>query len=133
MDCPVCKNEPMIVLELNEVEIDYCLSCKGIWLDAGELELLLDSSTETVEFLNSFTIDDQTKEKKLKCPICNKKMEKILVTGDKKVQIDKCKSNHGIWFDSGELEEILEIGSFGKDDKVLILLKDMFGKKSIIV
>ena len=129
MDCPVCKNEPMIVLELNEVEIDYCLSCKGIWLDAGELELLLDSSTETIEFLNSFTIDDQTKEKKLKCPICNKKMEKILVIGDKKVRIDKCKANHGIWFDSGELEDILKMASFGKDDKVLILLKDMFGKK----
>lgn len=130
MDCPVCKNEPMIVLELNEVEIDYCLSCKGIWLDAGELELLLDSSTETIDFLNSFTIDDQTKEKKLKCPVCNKKMEKILVNGDQKIRIDKCKFNHGIWFDSGELEDILEMGSLGKDDKVLVLLKDMFGKKT---
>jgi len=129
VDCPICKNEPMIVLELNEVEIDYCLNCKGIWLDAGELELLLGSSTETEEFLNSFNIDDQTKEKKLKCPICNKKMEKTLVIGDKKVRIDKCKANHGIWFESGELEDILKMASFGKDDKILILLKDMFGKK----
>ena len=129
MDCPVCKNEPMIVLELNEVEIDYCLNCKGIWLDAGELELLLGSSTENEEFLNSFNIDDQKKEKKLKCPICNKKMEKTLVIGDKKVRIDKCKANHGIWFESGELEDILKMASFGKDDKILILLKDMFGKK----
>ena len=48
MDCPVCKNEPMIVLELNDVEIDYCLSCKGIWLDTGELELLLESSAKTL-------------------------------------------------------------------------------------
>jgi len=129
VDCPICKNEPMIVLELNEVEIDYCLNCKGIWLDAGELELLLGSSTETEEFLNSFNIDDQTKERKLKCPICNKKMEKTLVIGDKKVRIDKCKANHGIWFESGELEDILKMASFGKDDKILILLKDMFGKK----
>ena len=131
MDCPVCKNEPMIVLELNEVEIDYCLSCKGIWLDAGELELLMGNQTETAEFLNSFTIDNQTTEKKLKCPICNKKMEKILVAGDKKVRIDKCKVNHGIWFDAGELEDILEMGSLGKDDKVLALLRDMFGKKKL--
>ena len=41
MDCPVCK-DAMIVMELNEVEIDHCLSCSGIWLDAGELELLLE-------------------------------------------------------------------------------------------
>ncbi len=40
MNCPVCK-EPMIVLELDEVEIDHCISCGGIWLDAGELELLI--------------------------------------------------------------------------------------------
>ena len=127
--CPVCKNEPMIVLELNEIEIDFCLSCEGIWLDAGELELLLGSSTETEEFLNSFTTEDQSKEKKLKCPICNKKMEKILIVGDRKVKIDKCKFNHGIWLDSGELEDILEMGKFGNDNKVLALLRDMLGKK----
>jgi len=40
MDCPVCKNA-MITLELEEVEIDHCTNCGGIWLDAGELELLL--------------------------------------------------------------------------------------------
>ncbi|MCK5051289.1 MAG: zf-TFIIB domain-containing protein [Candidatus Cloacimonetes bacterium] len=129
MDCPVCKNEPMIVLELNEVEIDYCLSCKGIWLDAGELELLLGSSTETVEFLNSFTSDDITKEKTHKCPICNKKMEKILVIGNRKVRIDKCKYNHGIWFDSGELEDILGMRKLDNKNKVLTLLNDMLGKK----
>ena len=39
MDCPACK-EPLIVLELNEVEIDNCVSCGGIWLDKGELERL---------------------------------------------------------------------------------------------
>ena len=129
MNCPVCKNEPMITLELNEVEIDYCLSCKGIWLDAGELELLLGSDVESTEFLNSFTPDTKSKEKKLKCPICNKKMEKVMVVGEKEITIDKCKNEHGIWFDAGELEDVLKMGTLGKDNKVLILLKDMFGKK----
>ena len=129
MNCPICKNEPMITLELNEVEIDYCLSCKGIWLDAGELELLLGSDVESTEFLNSFTPDTKSKEKKLKCPICNKKMEKVMVVGEKEITIDKCKNEHGIWFDAGELEDVLKMGTLGKDNKVLILLKDMFGKK----
>ena len=43
MQCPVC-NEAMIVLEYEQVEIDHCTSCKGIWLDAGELELLAEDS-----------------------------------------------------------------------------------------
>lgn len=129
MDCPICKNEPMIVLELNQVEIDYCLSCKGIWLDAGELELLLGSSMETMEFLNSFTVDNLTKEKKHKCPVCNKKMEKILVAGNRNVRVDKCKYKHGIWFDSGELEDILGMRKLDNKSKVLTLLNDMLGKK----
>ena len=37
MDCPVCKESAMITLELDDVEIDYCTQCEGIWLDAGEL------------------------------------------------------------------------------------------------
>ena len=41
MDCPVCRSA-MIVLEIEEVEIDYCTDCAGIWLDAGELEVLLE-------------------------------------------------------------------------------------------
>ena len=56
-------------------------------------------------------------------------MEKILVTGNRNVRIDKCKSNHGIWFDSGELEDILGMRKLDKNNKVLVLLKDMLGNK----
>jgi Zn-finger nucleic acid-binding protein len=121
----------MIILELKGVEIDYCLKCKGIWLDSGELELLLGNIEETQKFLNSFIVDTITSERKLKCPICSHKMEKILVGNDEKVRIDKCKSGDGIWFDEGELEEVLRMGTIGKNDKVYILLKDMFGKRVI--
>ena len=48
MECMVCQ-EPMIVLELDDIEIDYCVICAGIWLDAGELELLLEDSKEKWE------------------------------------------------------------------------------------
>ncbi len=131
MNCPVCCNEPMIVLELKGVEIDYCLNCKGIWLDSGELELLIGNDEETKEFLSSFVvIDTLTTERKVKCPICSKKMEKILVGDENKVRIDKCKNNDGLWFDSGELEEVLKISKLGKnDDKILVLLRDIFGQK----
>ena len=35
--CPHCE-EPLVAYELNGVEIDHCLTCRGTWLDAGELE-----------------------------------------------------------------------------------------------
>lgn len=128
MNCPVCE-EPMIVLELDEVEIDYCISCGGIWLDAGELELLLENSKEKDNLISSFALDKDSKENPRKCPICLKKMEKILCGTDMKISIDKCRNNEGIWFDTGELDEIIKMGSFDKNNKIVNLLEDMFGKK----
>ena len=118
MHCPLCR-EPMVVLELSEVEIDHCLSCGGIWLDSGELELLLEESEERDNFLCSFQKDKKNKEKKRKCPICLKKMDKVLCGIDQKVLIDNCRGEHGLWFDAGELEEVIKMGSFDKENKVL--------------
>ena len=61
MDCPVCKNA-MITLELEDVEIDHCLDCGGIWLDAGELELLLDEPEKARSLLESFSVDSKSAE-----------------------------------------------------------------------
>ncbi len=129
MNCPVCK-EPMIVLELNEIEIDHCISCRGIWLDAGELELLLEGSIEKDNLLSSFQIDKNVKEKNRKCPICLKRMEKVLCGTNEKILIDKCSNNEGIWFDLGELKQVIKMGSLDKNNRVLTLLKDMFGQKT---
>ena len=126
MDCPVCK-EAMITLELSEVEVDYCLACSGIWLDAGELEMLLDDSQKAKNLLDSFATARDCKEKPRKCPICLKKMEKIHVgCEDSKQLIDKCKKGDGLWFDKGELEDILKMGTFDEDNKVIKLLTDIF-------
>ena len=125
MICPVCEN-PMVVLELDQIEIDHCLHCGGIWLDAGELELLLDTD-EDRERLKSFLIeDDSVKEKKYPCPICNKKMTKVFVGEEKKILIDKCKKNHGLWLDKGELEDVIELSSQNREGKIIHLLKQMF-------
>jgi len=126
MDCPACK-EALIVLELEAVEIDHCIACKGIWLDEGELELLLEETAAKDEFLSSFELDKETGEKSRKCPICLKRMEKVLYGAEGRVRVDKCRRNHGIWFDRGELEDIISEASGVEENRVLKLLKDMFG------
>jgi uncharacterized protein len=45
MKCPSC-NETLLMSEKRGVEIDYCPNCRGIWLDRGELEKIMDSSAE---------------------------------------------------------------------------------------
>jgi len=41
MKCPNC-NETLLMTERNHIEIDYCPSCRGVWLDKGELDKMLD-------------------------------------------------------------------------------------------
>ena len=128
MLCPACGNH-LIILELDQIEIDYCHSCGGIWLDAGELELLLEDSAEKDELLSSINKKVNINEKKIRCPICRKKMDKALVESNEPIIIDKCKRGDGLWFDEGELETVVEQGSLDKNNKVIQLLKSMFEHK----
>ncbi|MCU0342396.1 MAG: zf-TFIIB domain-containing protein [Ignavibacterium sp.] len=124
MDCPSCKN-PMIILELNQVEIDYCTSCKGIWLDRGELDLIF-SAADKKEIEKLFSVKNDYDEIVRKCPICKKKMDKVKFE-DTEIIIDKCLNNHGFWFDSGELKSILKTAE-EQNNKIINLLKEMFGE-----
>ena len=42
MNCPLCQNRALVAHHRGGVEIDVCAHCKGVWLDRGELEKLLD-------------------------------------------------------------------------------------------
>ncbi|MBK8947114.1 MAG: zf-TFIIB domain-containing protein [Ignavibacteriae bacterium] len=128
MFCPSCKN-PMIVLEFEGIETDYCPNCEGIWLDSGELELFLEDSKDKQELLNSFKPAKEEKENKRRCPICNKKMGKTRVSDDKDIVLDECKRGHGLWFDKGEILEVIKEGSTNKNNKIINVLEDMFKKK----
>ncbi|HTH27801.1 MAG TPA: zf-TFIIB domain-containing protein [Sphingobium sp.] len=43
MPCPVC-NVPLTMSERQGVEIDYCPQCRGVWLDRGELDKIIERS-----------------------------------------------------------------------------------------
>lgn len=44
MDCPVCKNVTLVMADRQGIEIDYCPNCRGVWLDRGELDKIIDRS-----------------------------------------------------------------------------------------
>ena len=49
MKCPVCKDVTLLMSEKKGIEIDYCPECRGIWLDRGELEKLIEKENESVK------------------------------------------------------------------------------------
>ena len=44
MECPVCKNVQLLMSDRQGIEIDYCPNCRGVWLDRGELDKIIERS-----------------------------------------------------------------------------------------
>jgi Zn-finger nucleic acid-binding protein len=111
MICPVCRHA-MIVVEYLNIELDYCHSCKGVWFDSGELELLLKSQRleEPKAFFEGIFNSQEaaSSEKKRKCPICGRRMKKTAIGGQPEILIDVCRDNHGLWFDRGEVAQLIK-------------------------
>jgi Zn-finger nucleic acid-binding protein len=109
--CPVCK-EPMIIVEHEKIELDYCTACLGVWFDSGELSLLLESMDLEVGELNIADImtlpEKGVSEKKRRCPVCRMKMKKAAIGRDPEVIIDVCPRGEGMWFDGGELGQVIK-------------------------
>jgi Zn-finger nucleic acid-binding protein len=51
MNCPIC-NVTLIMSEKQGVEIDYCPKCRGVWLDRGELDKIIERSTPDGQYRN---------------------------------------------------------------------------------
>lgn len=47
MLCPVCSDQTLRMSERQGIEIDHCPQCRGVWLDRGELDKLIERSMAT--------------------------------------------------------------------------------------
>ncbi len=42
MKCPICTDENLVMTDRQGIEIDYCPKCRGVWLDRGELDKIIE-------------------------------------------------------------------------------------------
>ena len=120
----------MIVLEVDLIEVDHCARCGGVWLDAEEMDLLLDGSEGREAVRRHTTADDGGGEKRHRCPICSRKMDKARVSreeGGAGIRIDRCGQGHGTWLDGGELAALVKLSSFPEAHRIHGLMRSMFG------
>lgn len=48
MKCPNC-NVNLVMTDRSGVEIDYCPDCRGVWLDRGELDKIIDRAAQNIK------------------------------------------------------------------------------------
>jgi Zn-finger nucleic acid-binding protein len=120
--CPVCK-EPLIVFELDGVEIDRCLRCSGTWLDSGEILQLARLRNGLPDRLEAaITQAGEGRKSERPCVRCSAKMREIQVNA---VDIDRCPRGHGLWFDRSEMETLIASSQGGEGGAMVRLLGEL--------
>lgn len=106
-------------MKFRSVEIDYCNQCRGIWLNADELDHLASGLLRELQ--------QQTGQgcpgKKHLCPRCDQRLHEITAPGN--LTLDRCPQGHGLWFDADELQQLL---ATTHADESLALLNDVLGQ-----
>lgn len=124
MLCPRCQKPMRATLEQGpsgRVELDVCPLCRGIWFDSGELALLTQVGNSELFDLQSPLLEGDTPT--VPCPRhpTQRMIERQLASarmgalasatesaaGAKPLRIDQCPRCSGLWFDSGELEQLV--------------------------
>lgn len=98
--CPKC-DIGLFVLEYRSVEVDYCDQCRGVWLDAGELEQLAGGVLPAFQQPAGVVPPGR----KHLCPRCDAALHEIAAPGN--LTLDRCPHGHGLWFDADELQQLL--------------------------
>ena len=106
MQCPKCKSETLARFKVEEVAVDRCSSCDGIWFDADELAQLLSEDAEQVAALRRGGPREEQDEKKGLCPRDRTELMRVYSAVDRTVIIDACPDCRGIWLDGGEFKKL---------------------------
>lgn len=103
INCPKCKHELKTIIYEN-IEVDRCQKCGGIWFDATEAEELKKiKGSEKLDIINpaiSYQYNHMIKQ--INCPRCKAKMHKILDIDQYSIWYEQCTKCNGIWLDAGE-------------------------------
>ena len=109
MQCPKCHSE-MEVASFDEVKVDRCRACHGIWFQTGELDRLREET-----WMSDYVIDEgdsdlgkkYTRIVVVDCPECGTLMRQDFDRDQPHIMYEKCPNGHGTFLDAGEFTDLL--------------------------
>jgi PAT family beta-lactamase induction signal transducer AmpG len=109
MRCPKCRSD-MLQIDVQGTEVDRCSVCNGIWLDAGEIEVLRNKEaaaiidTGSVAQGREYNVIDQ-----YRCPRCGGEMSRTVHEQQRHIWYETCDDCNGSFFDAGELLDLSQL------------------------
>lgn len=125
--CPRCRL-PLKKMTYEGIEAEMCESCWGFFLDAGELENILEhkklhfSEEEKNRILDIRSASSFGPSAPAPCPRCGRVMERVHCDAEVHLLIDKCQA-HGIWLDTGEIKKVQALAERSQALHQLLLKK----------
>ena len=107
MNCPACRS-PFTKLFFHSVELDWCQTCGGTWLDYGEIDQLFQEEKLPESLMAAETLSKpamRVPEGHRTCPRCTDFLKLVTVDG---ISLDVCSNCKGFFTDLGELKSLAE-------------------------
>ena len=119
MNCPKCSQTTEVV-QYEDIEVDRCTNCKGIWFDMLEAEHLkaLEGS-ENIDVGDPKTGKEYNKIDRVNCPKCNEPMLRMVDAEQPHIWYEACPVCYGVFFDAGEFSDF-------KEETTIDFFRDLF-------
>jgi len=109
LTCPKCT-APMEVVTVEEVYVDRCTGCRGIFFDICEHEDLAGLATEPFDLPPGAAGGRSAMDAidNIRCPVCKVDMLRLVAVRKRDIRYEKCPMCSGVFFDAGEFTEYRE-------------------------
>jgi len=118
--CPHCQTSPDRCLHLrpiqyDDVEIDACLDCGGLWFEKKELDKVITAHEPSFAGNEPImeTLGSLIGETQKICPACDSTLTEYDIAEKTDLRIDVCENCHGMWLERGELEHAKALSELG--------------------
>ena len=112
MECPQCK-EQMTQRTIDEITINECSQCKGMWFDHGQLDAVKDRVMPDMGWLDIDSLKEQAEFEALRDPNFCPKCKDIALTTIKdrtsKTEISICTQCNGTWLGTGQFLNLINV------------------------
>ena len=106
MKCPRCGSD-LVPATRHKIGVNYCQSCKGMWLESRELEQLENEAFDFGEHAKGTLISGAAPTAD-KCPECNALLTRFRYRFYD-LTMELCEHQHGYWLDPDEDTRVLEL------------------------
>ena len=123
LPCPRCRCD-LITEVVENTLVDGCRECGGIWLDLTAFERMREEREKFEAFVGELNIptgansrrvsEAQSDQQYVRCPLCDHFMHRRNFARRSNIIIDVCAA-HGVWFDEGELAQVLKYQQMSAD------------------